>query len=305
MVKIFDNLWIKITALILGILLWFHVATEKIYTYQLYLPVTDFVVDDHLTLLTQPPESLMVNVSATGKQLMRKKWRERGLKIIASQFKAGTHTVSLNTSNTIVSSPTSDISLEEILSPASIDITIDKLAERVVKVESDLNTIPAEGFAISAIHSISPKTVTLIGPKSRIEKIPVIFTEMKNLENLNSNLKLTLPLALPSGYGIQLEPDSVTVSIEVVPIKTRIFENIPIVIYNIPTGTNLAVSSKSVRVEISGPPTEIDLLNRNALSASVDYTERTDADSVAVKIDCPAKFNVKLISPNTLKFVQK
>ncbi len=132
MVKIFEHLWIKIIAILLGLLLWFHVATEKIYTYQLYLPISDIILADGLTLSTNPPDSLMVTVSATGKQLMRKKWRDRGLRIIASQFDMGKHNIPLNTSNTFISSPTSDVMLEEILSPSNINISVDRITKVIV-----------------------------------------------------------------------------------------------------------------------------------------------------------------------------
>ena len=127
MTKLFENLWLKIIALFFGLLLWFHVATEKNYTYQLYLPVSKIILKDGLTLNSKPPDSLMVTVSATGKQLMRKKWRSRGLKIIASQFTSGQYDLNLNTSNVLITSTTTDVTLSEILSPSNIKISVDKI----------------------------------------------------------------------------------------------------------------------------------------------------------------------------------
>lgn len=300
MTKLFEHLWIKIIAIVFGLLLWFHVATEKSYTYQLYLPISEIILDNELTLNTSLPESLMVTVSATGKQLMRKKWRSRGLKIIASQYGRGQYDLNLNTSNVFISSATTDVTLEEILSPSNIQISIDKIAEVLVPVKPDLLAEPDDGYAVSLISSIIPDQVKLKGPQALVNKIPVIFTEHKVLKGLRSNIELTLPLAKPFGYGIELTPDSVSLFIEVVPVKTRIFKQIPIVLYNPPLDSTVELVPKFVQIEINGPPTEIDLLNKNRLTASVDYKDKTESGKALLTIDCPVKFRIKKATPDSV-----
>ncbi len=300
MAKLFENLWIKVIALVFGLLLWFHVATEKTYTYQLYLPVSEIILENGLTLNTTPPDSLKVTVSATGKQLMRKKWRLRGLKIIASQFGTGNYDYNLNSSNVSFSSTTTDVTLEEILSPSNINISIDHISEALVKVKPDISAEPDEGYAVSSISSIIPDEVKLRGPRSLVSKIPVVFTEHKILKGLRSDIELSLPLAKPFGYGITLTPDSVLLFIEVVPVKTRVFDKIPIVLYNPPLDSIVDLVPKFVQVEITGPPTEIDLLNKNRLTASVDYHEKTESGKAFLTIDCPVKFKIKKSKPDSV-----
>ncbi len=40
MKSLLENFWLKIVALIMGLLLWFHVATEKIYNYEVRVPIS-------------------------------------------------------------------------------------------------------------------------------------------------------------------------------------------------------------------------------------------------------------------------
>ncbi len=305
MTKLFENLWLKIIALVFGLLLWFHVATEKNYTYQLYLPVSKIILKDGLTLNSSPPESLMVTVSATGKQLMRKKWRSRGLKIIASQFTRGQYDLTLNTSNVFITSATTDVALEEILSPSNIKISIDKIDEVLVKVKTDLLAEADEGYAVSSVSSIVPDEVKLIGPHSLVSKIPVIFTERKVLKGLRSNIELTLPLAKPFGYGIKVIPDSVSLFVEVVPVKTRVFNKIPIVLYNPPPDSVVELVPKYVQIELTGPPTEIDLLNENTITASADYNEKYSDGKAFLTIDCPVKFKIRKANPDSVLLITK
>lgn len=303
MPKIYENFWLKLTALALGLLLWFHVATEKVYKYELKLPVTEILLDSSLTLVDTPPGSLTVSVSATGKQLLRQKWRERGLRITANQYKIGRHMIQLNTTNTTVLSPMTDVTLDEIISPVNVSLFIDRVESKQVEVESQIEVDPGEGFAVGNIYTPKPKTVTLSGPRATLSRINSVKTEEKLLQGLRDNMTLSLSLITPDGYGLSLSPDTVKVTIDIVPVKTRIFSAVPLVIYNIPQDIKVTAVPSAIDIELTGPPTEIDLLNKNALTASTDYSTVNDSGYAKIKIDCPTNFTVKKASTDSVSFV--
>lgn len=305
MAKIFEHFWLKIIAVILGLLLWFHVATEKTYNYELNLPITEVVLDSGLTLSEQPPESLQVSISATGKQLMRKKWRDRGLRLMANRLKFGRHELTLTTANVLISSPTPDVTLEDIVFPSHLTLMVDYIGQKNVTVVPDLITEPGEGFAVGKITRPKPAEVTLYGPRNLLSQINSINTEQKELVGLRNNIDLTLSLQMPEGYGLKAEPDSVRFMVEIVPVKTRVFENIPIVVYNSPNDKTVYPQPRVINIELTGPPTDIDLLNRNALIASVDFNNKVDSNKVVIKIECPAKFKVKNATADSARIISE
>ena len=303
MVKPLENIWIKIVALLMGLLLWFHVATEKVYKYRLALPITDIALAERLTLVDVPPDSMTVVVSASGKQLLRQKWRERGARVLTTQLSTGRHNVNLTTANTSLAGAGSFVVLDEVVSPTSMLLYVDYTAETQVKVAPDITAIPDEGFAVKRISDPDPAEVTLVGARSRVRTITTVSTEPRELTGLRDNLTLTLPLAGPAGYQMTLKPDSVTVTIEIVAVKTKVFEDVPIVIYNAPPGKAVSTQPPALRIELTGPPEDIDLLSRDALIASVDF-RRLDSNSVSpIKIDCPSNFKVKKTSVNTVRII--
>lgn len=303
MVRLLENIWLKVIALVVGLLLWFHVVTEKVYHHQLQLPITEIVVGEELILADVPPDSMTVVISATGKQLLRKKWRDRGLKICATQLPTGRHAVNLTTANTSLSDAGHLVTLDEVVSPTSLTLNIDYKVERTVKVTSDINTIPDDGFAVSRISDPEPPEVTLIGARTQVRRFTTVRTEHKELTGLRNNLTLALPLAKPPGYGMVLEPDSVTVTIEIVAVKTRVFEDVPIVVYNAPPNKTVSTQPATLRIELTGPPEDIDALNRSALIASVDF-RRIDASGMSsIKIDCPSHFKVKRSSAEAVRII--
>jgi YbbR domain-containing protein len=302
-VKGLDNIWLKVIALIVGLLLWFHVITEKTYNHRLQLPITDIVLGEDLVLTEAPPDSMTVLVTAKGKQLLRRKWRQRGVRIHAAQLPAGRHTLNLTTSNTTLADAGNLIKLAEVIAPTSIQLNIDFKVEKKVKVLPDITPVPDEGFTVSRISEPDPPEVTLIGARSLLRRYTTVSTVHKELTGLRNNLTLTLPLAVPEAYAMVLNPDSVTVTIEIVAVRTRVFENVPIVVRNAPPGKMVMTQPPTVRVEITGPPQAIDRLPPDAVVASVDFNRVDSNGNTPIEITCPPQFKVKKSSADLAKVI--
>jgi YbbR domain-containing protein len=301
---LFHHFWLKVASFVLALVVWIHVATEKTYNYGLNLPVTEITLKENLALAQKPPDSLEVSVSATGKQLLRRKWRHAGVRINASQYQAGRYSLPLSPANTSLAHQPSDMTLDEVIFPSSIQLDIDIESSTEVPVVPDLELSASEGFAISQTMVITPQEIELIGPRSRLGRVNSIHTEYKNLEGLRNEVVIHLALIPPEGYGFSTNPDSVTVTVPVVPVKTRVYEALPVVVFNAPAESGATARPGSIRAEITGPPTDIDLLNRNAITVSVDYRERNDSGWAKIQVDCPTKFEVKRTSADSVLIVE-
>ena len=280
--------------------MWFHVATEKKYNYEVKVPIKEIIVKENLALSSPPPESLTIIVSATGKQLLRSDWKETGLRINASQYPPGNYNFELNIANTLLPDA-GVITLAEIVRPRTFLLDIDYYDEAKVKVAPNLEIIPDDGFAVKSVQEPIPAEITIKGPRSILQNTSQVMTEQKEVTGLRNNIEVVLQVQQPDGYGVSIEPDTVTVSIEIVPVRTRLFEKIPIIVYNSPLGKRLRPNPSTVDIEMTGPPDKINLLNRNALVASVDFGKLDSADSAAIKIEFPNHFKVKRASAQFVK----
>ncbi|MEW6051932.1 MAG: YbbR-like domain-containing protein [Candidatus Zixiibacteriota bacterium] len=298
-----DNFWLKLVALAMGLLIWLHVATEKMYNYELRLPVTKVDLKENHTLASPPPDSVTVTVSAKGKQLLRLNWRQQGVRISATKYASGHYTIPLGTDNTYLVNPTKNVLLDEIIAPATVDLDIDVESKIDVLVTPDLAATADDGFAVSRRIDAIPPRVSLYGPKSQLRGIATVFTERKELSGLRSSVTVRVPLVAPKGIGMRLVPDSTTLNIDVVPVKTRVYERLPIVVYNAPPNQPVTTYPSFIRVELTGPPEDIDLLNRNALTVSADYRMMNRTSVAPLKIDCPANFRVKKSSADSVKIL--
>ena len=303
MKRLLHNFWLKIVAFGLGLLVWIHVATNQSYNYDLTLPVTEIALDDGLALTEPPPDSVRVAVTATGKQLLRRKWRQQGLRIDAGNHHAGHFTLSLTTENTSLVHPATDVKLRDILSPRSMTLEIDAEASAQVPIVPRLDAVADEGFAIGHNLAVVPSSAILFGPRARLRTIDTVYTVSHRLASLRTPVTITLPLTIPGGYGFRVDPETVSVSIPVFPSRTRVFDRVPVQVFNAPVGTQSHTEPAFVQVELTGPPEEIDRLNPNALTLSVDYRSMTVSHRAAVKFDCPPAFRLRSLSPDSVTII--
>ena len=290
---IFENLWMKLLALLIGAAIWLHVATEKIYNYELTVPVTRIDLRNHYTLASQPPDSVRLVVAAKGKQLLRSTWQQQGARINATKLSAGDYTLNLSADNVSLVNTSKSISIDEVRSPATIEVTVDVEASVDLPITPLVTVTPDEGYAISGKFEVIPPRAQLTGPKTVIRNLKGITTGAKELNGLRNSTSVYVPVVAPAGYRMKVDPDSVLVKIQVVPVKTRVYDNLPIVVYNVPPGVRVATSPARTQVEITGPPDDMDLLNRISLTASVDFRARSSIGYAPLKIDCPSNFHVK------------
>jgi YbbR domain-containing protein len=303
MVKIFNNFWLKIVALIMGLFIWLHVVTEKTYNYELKLPVTEIDLGQDLTLAANPPDSLTVKVSAVGKELLRRQWRRQGLKISATNYRTGRHRVILNTDNTSLVTTGGNVVLDEVIYPLQVELVVDALDEATVSVMADIEAEPDEGFALVTPIRVEPAEVLLHGPRLLLPRFPSVLTEKRQLSGLRDDLELRLPLSVPPFFGMRLTPDTVTVILEVVPVRTRVYENVPIMIVNIPPDYTSAADPATVTVELTGPPEDIEQLEKGAITVTSDFRQVNENGLAPLKVDCPSGFKVRRLSAASTKIV--
>ncbi|MBD3403076.1 hypothetical protein GF420_09275 [candidate division GN15 bacterium] len=303
MPKLWDNFWLKLTAVVLGLLIWLHVATEKEYTHEFRMPVTEVNLGDSLTLASNPPDTLRVAISGTGKQLLRKKWRGRGIRINASQQTAGRHRIALSTENVSLVGPTGELSLDEIVAPSQVLLNVDRLASVTLPVTGSFVAEPADGFAIATPVLITPDSASLHGPRSVIRRFNDLETESKQLRGLRDDVSIMLALQEPPMYGVSVEPESVRVELRVMPVKTRVFESVPVRVFNSPPDSTVRTVPPTVRIELTGPPTEVDALDGSALTVSADYRQRAESGRAAVKVDSPPAFRIRNVSTDSVRIV--
>ncbi len=305
MLKILDNLWAKFFSLLIGGLIWFHVATEKPYNYEVHLPITKVDLKENLVLVHNLTDTVIAGVTATGKQLLREKWQAQGVRLSAVSLPVGQQVISLTPSNLNLVSTAVGIKIHDVLSPATVTLDIDNQFVLRLPVTPAIAATADNGFAVARRMDVSPEQVTVVGPRSVIKELPSLSTETRTFRGLRADTAVKLAVEHPAGSNLRIVPDSVMAMVRVVPSKTRTYDNLQVVIFNAPPGASVVTDPPLVRVDLAGSPDDIDLLNRTALIVSVDYREQSAAHRAKLKVDRPSNFSVAHLSTDSVRIIEE
>ncbi len=286
MPRLFENLWVKIAALGLAFLLWLHVATEKNYQMQLALPLTQVELSGDLTLIEPPPESVLVVVTADGKSLLSNDWKKSGLRLVISQSRPGRFKGTLSTDN-ISLVRGERVGLVEVIAPREFNFNCDHVESRNVSVINRFVALPGEGFALGKADSLVPSEVTISGPRTAIRGIDFVETELDSLTGVRNDFSMKVALINPGAYGVKVRPDTITLFVNVIPVRTITLVNVPITIRNLPDSTGFAYYPRTVDLRLRGRPDLVDTLKATNIPAEADYNRADAGGFTAVKITLP------------------
>lgn len=286
MPKLFENLWVKIAAILLAILLWFHVATEKTYQMEISLPLAHIDLSEELVIAEPPPDSIKVLVSASGKTLLRSDWKQSGLRLVVSGSRAAKFRTDVSPANlSLVKADKVD--LQEVILPREIILTCERKMQKTVPIISKLTVYPDDGYLIDENESIFPREVTLIGPRGRLKFIDSIETISKTIEGVRNNFSSRIALKRPDIFGLVMEPDTAVAYFNVTPIKRKEFNNIAIKLINIPHGKNYNISPNTIDLQVAGKTETIDSISSELFSAIADFVLADSDGFIPVQIVLP------------------
>jgi len=295
---------VKIAAIILAILLWFHVATEKRYQNTIVLPITQFDITDDLVLTEPPPDSVEVVVSARGKTLLRTDWKKRGLKLIVNRIRPGRYPVEISTDNLTLADG-ENVELVEVIGPREIIITSDRKGTREVPVVSRIVVSPDEGYAVGKQDSIVPGLVLIEGPNNLVKSIDKIVTEEEYIDGVRSDFTKTAALAPPQSYGLSITPDSVTIHFDVVPVKRKELSDLPIKLIHAPRESGLGIVPDRINLHVAGRAIDIDTLSGQFISAVADYVLLKNNNIIPVQIILPPSLSLVYQSVDSVRVIKK
>ena len=302
MTKIFENLWVKIAALVLAIMLWLHVATDKTYQMQLTLPLTQVEMSGDLTLTEPPPESVLVVVTADGKSLLSNDWKDRGLRLVISQSRAGRFKGQISTDN-IGLVKGEMVNLTEIIAPREFNFNCDIIESREVPVITRFVTTPGEGFAIGRADSLVPSSVFITGPRSAVRVIDYIETESDSLTGIRNDFSMKIALKYPNAYGINILPDSVNLMVNVVPVRTISMIDVPIKVIGLPRGQNVEYAPHYTDLRLRGRLDVVDTLKTDHISVTVDYRKISENGYSRAVVELPESVDMLVNTVDSVQFL--
>lgn len=193
---LFDNLGLKLTALLLAVAVYLNVYTDRPATMLLSFPVEFTDLPDSLALYGPAPAVVQAQMRGTGKQLIGMRVREPRLRISLLGAGLGRFSRALQPADLPMSGD--GVTVENLIGPRMIEIDIDHKATRSVPVAARVEGQPAAGYAFDGGVSLDPARVDVTGPVRALDELDSLALESVNVTGRRDTVRAELgPESLP------------------------------------------------------------------------------------------------------------
>ncbi|HYM79805.1 MAG TPA: YbbR-like domain-containing protein [Candidatus Limnocylindria bacterium] len=245
---LFDNLGLKLVALLLAVVVYINVYTDRPATMIVSFPLQLTDLPDSLALAGEVPDAVQAELHGTGKQLIRLRLTEPPVKVSLAGVSVGRFERGLGVSDLPLPEG-SDLQVERLVSPRTLELQVDRMLRRRLTVAPRLEGMPAAGTVWNGTVKLGPSTVLVSGPASEVSALDSARLEPASLAGRRDTLRVVLGIA-------NLPPRSTATPARVelvAPLETEVTRRIAIEIEPPGGAEGYRVSPERVTVVVSGP----------------------------------------------------
>ena len=189
---LFDNLGLKLTALLLAVLVYLHVYTERPAQMMFSFPIQLAEVDTTLSLSGPVPSAVVAEVRGTGKQLIRLRLAEPVLKVSLGGVARGRFE-RLITEADLPVSVADGIQIDHIVGPRTLALQLDRKIRRRLPVAARI-----EGAAAWGTPVVTPAVVIVTGPEIAVAAMDSVVLGVVRVDARHDTARAVVaPASLP------------------------------------------------------------------------------------------------------------
>lgn len=267
----FDNLGLKAFALLLAVLLYLHVLTDRTSERVIYFPVELAGLPDSLALAANPPVEVGVRLRGTGKQLLRLQYTKPSVEVSLAGVTSGTFQRAFAPGDVPLSG-TEAVSVIEIVDPPELKLEVAPRLVRDVPVEAVLVGQPARGFVLAGTPITRPARVRLSGPSAWVAKQDSLVTAPISIAARRDTLEMIQALIPPPAWS-HASPGSVFVQVPIEPEETRVIR-VSVEVRGIRGEIRAEVRPPQVEIRWHGPRSVAHGIDAARFGAYVDAERR-------------------------------
>jgi YbbR domain-containing protein len=267
-----DGIGVKLLALIVALMIWFNASGQQ-EVKRNYVASLRFVnLPDSLTLTGRIPPEAELSVTGTRRELVFMGFRKLNVMVNMAKAKPGRFSQRLSVSDVILP-PNVEPGDVRILSPSSVEVGIERLTSKRVRVAVILSGSLVQDQLLDEVPSAHPATVTVTGPESAVKPLEKLPTKPIDLSRVRESLEREIALDY-DGDLLTCVPDKVGVTISVSARGRRVLANVPPTILVDDDRHSTEIFPKTVSLTIEGPQSLLDTLSSGDVSVLVDLSGR-------------------------------
>ena len=204
---ILNNLGLKVVTVLMAIAMWFFVTYRGQTEMSIDTPICFKNIPGGLELLRENVKSVSLNIRGHEKLLKSLKPMDIGVIVDLSNGKKGEVTYYIDKDSIVAPRAVEVLRVE----PASVRVTLDESASKVVPVKASLIGKPETGYRVASM-SVSPSSVMIEGAKTELARIAVLRTEPIDITDLDTNIVQNVKINT-GGRNIRPKKSEVTLNV--------------------------------------------------------------------------------------------
>ncbi len=182
---------LKVISLILAIILWLFVKSERGGEVGLVVPLELYRLPSNLIVTHMSEEAVNVRINGPLSHLQRLSTKEIRARIDLSHARPGANSFDILPDNLNVPQ---GLKVSQI-SPSSLKVEIDRVVDKILRVKAVVRGRPAKGYRVTRI-SVDPPYINLQGARTQLLGMREVLTEEVNISDLKETVKVEVPLRL-------------------------------------------------------------------------------------------------------------
>lgn len=289
-----NNLGTKIVSIVIAIVLWIVVLGSRTVEVTKEIPL-EIATSPDLVVANEVPEKIAFRLGGPKAFLRAILDRpEDPIRVSLVGAKAGLVTYRFFADN--IRLPIGVRVLQ--VNPTSISVKLEPQKAKDVPIRLELKGQPPEGYQLVKAD-ISPKTVKIRGPESRVDAITEIPTRPVDLTQVTSNQELPAVFE-PARIGVKVDGAAPQVKLEVNAVQANFkIRNVEV---RVLAEHKYRLDEASVTVYVRVDPSMVQSLDRGQVFAEIDLKGKTKGRyTEKVKVNLPPKVGLVRVVPDTLK----
>ena len=210
---LFDNLGLKFTALLLAVLVYLNVYTDRTTTMLVSFPLELTELPESLSVSGPVPAVVQAELRGTGKQLILLRVKEPRIKLSLAGARRGRYERALVASDLPLPEE-GTIAMENMVGPRVIALEIDRRAHRDIPVRAHVTGQPAPGFAWTGVALPEPSRLRVTGPEQELLDLDTLDLAPVRIDGRRDTVSaLVTPVNLPEWSTA--DPPAVAVRVSV------------------------------------------------------------------------------------------
>ncbi len=216
---IFDNLGLKLVALLLAVVVYLNAYTDRPATMLISFPIHHVELADTLALSGPAPAAVQAELRGTGKQLIRLRVTEPPIKISLAGVGPGRYERALSAADLPLPEGV-ELAVDRIVSPRTLELNVEPRIRRELPVAVRVEGTPIGGVIWNGEVTVRPPTAQVSGAESKVAAMDSLHAQPVNLGGKRDTVRADVVLQ-PLPDWCVADPQQFEVIVPLEPLVVR------------------------------------------------------------------------------------